>query len=191
MEDREADAFDEAAVEEHLKQEAPAVEPLACGCPGSMVMQIESPACACASSSDASEPIPSALRNWPVQLHLAPTNAPCFQDADLLLVADCVPFALGDFHTRILRGRPVVVGCPKLDDARFYADKLTELLKVSSVTSLTVVHMEVPCCSGLSHLARVALEASGKGIPLSDVTVGIAGEIIAEQQSVPAAAAGG
>ena len=189
MEDREANAFDEAAVEEHLSQKTAAPEPLACGCPGSMVMQIEPPAGAAA--PDASEPTPSALRNWPVQLHLAPTNAPYFQDADLLLVADCVPFALADFHTRILRGRPVVVGCPKLDDARFYADKLTELLKLSSVNSLTVVHMEVPCCSGLSHLAQVAVEASGKGIPLSDVTVGIAGQIIEERQAVPAAAAGG
>jgi len=179
MEEREADPFDEAATKEHVSQAAEAAEPLPCGCPGSMVMQIEPRAAAAAAAPNPSQPQASALRNWPVQLKLAPTNAPYFQDADLLLVADCVPFAMGDFHPRILRGRPVIVGCPKLDDPAFYADKLTELLRQSSVRSLTVVHMEVPCCSGLSNLAQVALDASGRDIPLKDVTVGIAGDVIA------------
>ena len=178
MEEREADPFDEAAVQERVSQASETAEPLACGCPGSMVMQIEPQGLA--PEPDSAQPGTSALRNWPVQLKLAPTNAPYFQDADLLLVADCVPFAMGDFHARILRGRPVIVGCPKLDDPGFYADKLTQLLKESTVKSLTVVHMEVPCCSGLSHLARVARDASGTDIPLTDLTVGISGEIIAE-----------
>ena len=95
-----------------------------------------------------------------------------------MLLADCVPFALADFHTRFLRGRPVVVGCPKLDDADYYIEKLTEILKHSSVNSLTVVHMEVPCCSGLSYIAARAVEASGKDIPLSDFTITIQGEVL-------------
>jgi hypothetical protein len=95
-------------------------------------------------------------------------------------VADCVPFALADFHARFLRARPVVVGCPKLDDADYYIEKLTEILRRSSVNSLTVVHMEVPCCSGLTYIASKAIESSGKDIPVNDVTISIQGEVMAD-----------
>jgi hypothetical protein len=112
-----------------------------------------------------------------VQLHLVPTTAPYFQDADLLIAADCVPFAYADFHRDFLAGKAVVIGCPKLDDNRFYAEKLTELFRVSSIRSVTVVRMEVPCCGGIVMAARQALAASGKEIPFREVTVTIHGEL--------------
>jgi hypothetical protein len=124
---------------------------------------------------------PSALGNWPVQLKLVPPTAPYFKDADILLVADCVPFAYADFH-QMIAGRPVIIGCPKLDDALFYIEKLTEILKVSGAKSLTVVHMEVPCCSGLVRIAQIAAEQAGTGVSLSDVTVTINGRV-ADQEN--------
>jgi Pyruvate/2-oxoacid:ferredoxin oxidoreductase delta subunit len=190
IEEREADAFDEAAVHQHLKAQEKAA-PVAGGCPGTGVRHAVRPEAAFGggcpgtalremrkappSPAECAHETPSQLTHWPVQLKLVPPNAPFFQDADLLLAADCVPFALADFHTRFLSGRSVVVGCPKLDDAEYYAEKLAAILRESDVKSLTVVHMEVPCCFGLSHLARQALTASGKEIPLRDVTVTLDG----------------
>ena len=178
IEEREAEAFDEEAAKAHAAQQAAENEPMACGCPGSMVKQIEREA---SCPHEAAAPARSELTNWPVQLTLAPPGAPYLEGADLLLVADCVPFALADFHARVLRGKPVVVGCPKLDNPEFYAEKLTEILKASSIKSLTVVHMEVPCCSALTRIAETALGACGKELPFRDVTVGIEGEIADEK----------
>jgi hypothetical protein len=121
---------------------------------------------------------PSGLRNWPVQLHLVPPHAPFLKGADLLLVADCVPFALADFHRRFLGKRPVVIGCPKLDDASFYVDKLTNILATAEINSLTVIRMEVPCCQGLVRIAANARKVADKDIPLEDVTVSIRGQIV-------------
>ena len=119
----------------------------------------------------------SQLAQWPVQLHLVSTSAPYFQDADLLITADCVPFAYADFHKDFLAGKAVVIGCPKLDDNQFYLQKLTELFRNSSLKSITVLRMEVPCCGGIVMAARQALAACGKDIPFKEVTVGIRGEI--------------
>jgi hypothetical protein len=119
----------------------------------------------------------STLGQWPVQLNLVSTSAPYFQDADLLIAADCVPFAYADFHKDYLAGKAVVIGCPKLDDNQFYTQKLTELFRNSSLKSITVMKMEVPCCGGIAMAARQALAASGKEIPYTEVTVGIRGEI--------------
>jgi hypothetical protein len=124
-----------------------------------------------------------------VQLHLVPVNAPYLSGARLLLAADCVPFALAGFHDRLLAGRVLLVGCPKLDDAAFYRDKLAAILVENDIRSLTVAHMEVPCCSGLVNLARRAVELSGKDIPFSTVKVGIEGEIL-EVDGEPVSAAG-
>jgi len=121
---------------------------------------------------------PSALGNWPLQLHLVPPTAPHLRDADLLLVADCVPFALADFHGRFLRGRPVVIGCPKLDDGEAYVAKLVSILTLSSIRSLTVLHMEVPCCQGLVRIAQTALAAAGAQVRLDDVTISIRGRVL-------------
>ena len=186
--EREADDFDEAAVEEHLKtigrepahtHQAPA-EPAPQparhgGCPGSRVMSFA--AAESAQEEQASGTRPSALRQWPVQLHLVPTSAPYFQNADLLIAADCAAFAHGDFHKELLAGKALVIGCPKLDDNRFYTEKLTELFRVSTIKSITVVRMEVPCCGGIVMAARQALSACGKEIPFREVNIGIDGKI--------------
>jgi NAD-dependent dihydropyrimidine dehydrogenase PreA subunit len=190
--EREADAFDEAAVEEHLKQsgqshqprheEAPAADappipspaaprPHGGGCPGSRAMSLDRPAAGSVADQ------PSTLGQWPVQLHLVPVNAPYFQGADLLIAADCAPFAYGAFHRDFLAGKAVVVGCPKLDDNQAYLEKLTEIFRRNDLHSITVVRMEVPCCGGIVMAARQALNNSGKAIPLKEVTVTIDGKI--------------
>jgi hypothetical protein len=135
------------------------------------------PVPAAAPDDDNSGPRPSRLAQWPVQLHLVPTTAPYFQDADLLIAADCVPFAHADFHKDFLAGKALVIGCPKLDDNQFYLQKLTELFRSSSIKSITVMRMEVPCCGGIVMAARQALAASGKDIPFREVTIGIRGEV--------------
>lgn len=176
IETRESESFDEEATEEHMKRaEKEAKAPLQ-GRPGSTTRQMERQSTA--TDDAATEATPSELTNWPVQLMLASPDAPFFQDADILLVADCVAFAMADFHTTFLREKPLIIGCPKLDDAGFYVEKLAELLESSSPKSLTVVHMEVPCCSGLSYIASKALAASEKDIPISDVTISIQGEVM-------------
>lgn len=191
IEEREAEEFDEAAALENMKKgEAPArprveEEAPACSCPSARVLQWE--AAADAPRREDREEIrigegcPSELRQWPVQLHLVPADAPYFQNADLLLVADCVPFACGDFHGEFLRGRAVAVGCPKLDDAAAYRKKLAQIFERSKIKSLTVLRMEVPCCGGLVYLAREALAGSDLKIPARAVTIGIKGEKIAEE----------
>jgi hypothetical protein len=118
------------------------------------------------------------LGHWPVQLTLVPPSAPFLQGADLVLAADCVPFAYAGFHSDFLRDHALLVACPKLDDFQAHLSKLTEILRQSQVKSLSVVHMEVPCCSGLVHMAREAIRASGKEIPLREVTVGIRGNLM-------------
>jgi len=179
IEERESRPFDEAAARHHVEQTEAQSTDLPCGCPGSMAREIKVEPARTERTDDCS--VPSQLGNWPVQLKLVAPNAPYFQGADLLLVADCVPFALAGFHSRLLRGRPVVVGCPKLDDPDFYAEKLTELLKQSNVNSLTVVQMEVPCCSGLTRIAEAALTSSGSTVAARDITVSIDGKIVAER----------
>ena len=190
--ERNADGFDEAAVEKHLeeiggqlqgasgRQEA-AVAHRAVhhgGCPGTRVMVVTAP-----QSNAESAARPSRLAQWPVQLHLVPVNAPFFRDADLLIAADCVPFAYAGFHEDFLKGKAVVIGCPKLDDNRFYLEKLTEIFRSSTIRSVTVVRMEVPCCGGIVMAAKQALAASGKDIPLTEITIGIKGEVREEKAS--------
>jgi len=148
-------------------------------CPGSKVMMVEEDE----SNVDdaAGKPLKSRLRHWPVQITLVPVHAPYFAGADLLIAADCVPFALAGFHERLLKGRVVLVGCPKLDDADAYLEKLTAILRENDIKSLTVAHMEVPCCFGLVHILKEALAASGRKVPFRDVTVSVRGEVIAEE----------
>jgi Fe-S-cluster-containing hydrogenase component 2 len=185
--EREADEFDESEVVRHLgKTAAPtaAAAPahgehdhriaLHGGCPGSRAVSL-TPQQAVTASTSAKQP--SRLRQWPVQLHLVPVSAPYFQDADLLIAADCVPFAYADFHRDFLEGKVVLIGCPKLDDNSLYQEKLTELFRVSSIKSITVLRMEVPCCGGIVMAARQALAASGKDMPFHEVTITIGGEV--------------
>ena len=119
----------------------------------------------------------SMLGHWPVQLTLVPLAAPFLQGADLVLAADCVPFAYAGFHNDFLRGHALLVACPKLDDFQAHQMKLTDILRHSPVNSLTVVHMEVPCCSGLAHMAKQAIRLSGKDTPFKEITVGIRGDL--------------
>ena len=194
MEEREAEQFDEAKTREHLQRlrqpkSVPGPLPLAFAaaapqCPGSMAKSLgRHPAVS--GDRDAVGTQQSELRNWPVQLSLVPPSAPYFRGADLLLVADCVPFACPDFHQRFLRGRPVIIGCPKLDQAEFYVKKLAEIVRTAEPRSLSVIHMEVPCCSGLTRIAQYALDMAESDTPLSDVTVGIGGEVLATTQVAP------
>ena len=117
----------------------------------------------------------SQLRQWPVQIMLLPQSAPYFKDADLLIAADCVPFAYADFHTDLLKGKVLLVGCPKLDDAEFYKNKITQILKDNDIRSVTCAHMEVPCCFGLVSIVQSALSDSGKNIPFNKINIGVKG----------------
>lgn len=117
------------------------------------------------------------LRQWPIQLHLVSPHAPYFQNADLILIADCVPFAYADFHRDFLKGKAIAIGCPKLDDVDTYVNKIEQIIESSNIKSLTVLHMEVPCCYGLVHIAKEALSKSGKDIPFESVMIGIKGDI--------------
>lgn len=175
IEERESDAFDEEAVAVHMAAAKEKEAPLPCGCPGSAMRQMATPdACCCDAAGDAA---PSQLSHWPVQLTLVPPTAPFLQDADVLLVADCVPFALADFHQRFLQGgHPVLVACPKLDDAEAHTAKLQSILEQSSLRSLTIVRMEVPCCSGLNRIVEKAIAASGKDVPVQDIIISIDGK---------------
>jgi Pyruvate/2-oxoacid:ferredoxin oxidoreductase delta subunit len=185
--EREADDFDEKAVQAYLhkKQEAESQpwskpQPAFTGCPSSRAMHFKAPSTQGIASSTTSSV--SQLTQWPVQLKLVPINAPYFQDADLLIAADCVPFAYPDFHRDFLKGKAVVVGCPKLDDVQLYKEKLTEIFKTNSIKSVTVPYMEVPCCFGLVKVTEDAIAASGKKIPLKKVKIGIRGDIKPEAE---------
>jgi NAD-dependent dihydropyrimidine dehydrogenase PreA subunit len=119
----------------------------------------------------------SELRQWPVKLYLVNPNASYFADADLLISADCVGFAYGGLHSDFMRGKTLVTGCPKFDDVELYAEKLTEILISNHIRSITVLQMEVPCCSGMQRLAEHSVAASGKSIPVEVVTIGLSGEV--------------
>lgn len=184
--EREAAVFNEASVHEHLADlgKRSGVAMPSGHCPGAGVRslpqlpQVEPPLGAGAARPGDEPSDASALGNWPIQLKLVPPNAPFLRGADLLLVADCVPFAMADFHRQLLRGRPVVIGCPKLDDGQAYVEKLTAILAVSEVRSVTIVHMEVPCCKGLVRIAAAAMQHSGRKTPLREVTISVHGQIL-------------
>jgi Pyruvate/2-oxoacid:ferredoxin oxidoreductase delta subunit len=184
IEEREADEFNEAKAMAHvakMKAEAkpaPAPHPPMGGCPGALARSLQPAAAPKTNGPGPVGEIPSGLVNWPIQLMLVPPSAPYFQGADILLAADCVPFAYPDFHRKILAKKPLVIGCPKLDDARFYVEKLAQLIQQSNIRSLTVAVMEVPCCTGLIQIAEAAIERSGRSIPLKTITFGIQGGIL-------------
>ncbi|KYH42290.1 MAG: hypothetical protein AYL33_003310 [Candidatus Bathyarchaeota archaeon B63] len=168
IEEREAEEFDEKAVKRHLGEKGIAEAHVHEHPP----MRWRAPA----EVSRPSSHVSSALSQWPVQLTLVHPQAPCFQDADLLVVADCVPFAYANFHQDFLKGKSIVIGCPKLDDARFYESKLAELFRQSNIRSVTVINMEVPCCYGLHFLTQKALQNSGGKIPMKQVIISVRGE---------------
>jgi Pyruvate/2-oxoacid:ferredoxin oxidoreductase delta subunit len=184
--EREAEDFDEKAVELHLHekhetQPQPKPQPVFAGCPSSRAMHFKIPESRI--ETDQVSPQISMLSHWPVQLKLVPVNAPYFQHADLLVVADCVPFAYPNFHQDFLKGKVVVVGCPKLDDIQYYKEKLAEIFKNNSIKSVTVPYMEVPCCFSLVMATEDGIAASDKKIPLKKIKIGIRGEIKPEEQT--------
>ena len=149
--------------------------PAAHVCPGSLAKSFASREPA--EARDEPGAISSRLANWPVQIKLMPVNAPYLQDADLLICADCVPFALADFHRKLLAGKILLIGCPKLDDAELYAEKLAEMFGSNEIKSVEVAFMEVPCCSGLVRVVQKALKDSGKDIPLKLTRISIRGQV--------------
>jgi NAD-dependent dihydropyrimidine dehydrogenase PreA subunit len=202
--EREAADFDEGAVKVHLERlgrpapEAPHAPPPAParrpslgvladapapggGCPGSRPLTLPRRGLPVAPSASGpalpGRGAESRLGQWPVQLHLVPVNAPYFRGADLLVAADCVPFAYPRFHEDFLDGKAVVVGCPKLDDLEAYVEKLGRIFAANDVKSVTVVRMEVPCCGGISMATRRSLQAEGKDVPLRDVVIGVDGSV--------------
>ena len=174
IEKREADEFDEKATKKHLAEMHHNKDHADFVCLGMIAKNLRKKGKKTKSKTAA---VPSQLTHWPVQLKLVSPNAPYFAGADLLLVADCVPFAMGDFHNRFLKDRSIVVGCPKLDDPDFYTEKLAAILKENKINSLTVIHMEVPCCFGLTHIARQAIAQSGTKLAFVDVTVSLQGAV--------------
>jgi len=176
IQERAAEEFDKEAVKLHLEANKHAVEELPCGCPSATVTQFERRETAGVTLREATDQ-PSMLGHWPVQLTLVPPTAPFLQGADLVLAADCVPFAYAGFHQEFLKDHSLLVACPKLDDFQAHLKKLTDILSNSQVKTLTVAHMEVPCCSGLIYMAKQAVQLSGKDIPLKGVTIGIRGDL--------------
>ena len=175
IEKRQAEDFDEEATEAYLAKEKNAQMQTDFVCPGMAPKQLKTKVV-----PDETAPtgaVPSQLGQWPVQLKLVSPHAPYFANADLLLVADCVPFAMGDFHNRFLKDHSIAVGCPKLDDVQFYIEKLAAILKTNKLNSMTVIHMEVPCCSGLTHIAREAIAKSNVEIAFEDVTIDLQGNV--------------
>lgn len=173
VEEREADAYDEAAV--HAAKAAtstPAPHAHHGGCPGARLMNFAPPAAA-APAGDAGA---SQLRHWPVKLELVPPHAPFLNGANLVVAADCAAIAYANFHRDFLAGNSVVIGCPKLNDVEAYIDRLTAIVQSANLKSITVVRMEVPCCMGLTHAVRQALAASGKKVPFAERVISIRGE---------------
>ena len=178
--EREAAAYDEKAVaenrrkqmQEKMKREGMT---LPCGCPGSRSRRIER--AECAESEEPAAASVSRLSQWPVQIRLVPVRAPYFEGAKLLIAADCTAYAYAAFHERFIRGHITLIGCPKLDSVD-YAEKLTEIIRENNIRSVTVVRMEVPCCGGLEHAAKTALQRSGKFLPWQVVTVTTDGRLL-------------
>lgn len=168
FEEREAPAYDEKAVLA-AKQEKEA--PLPCGCPGSACQSIERKESASAVN------VPGRLQNFPIQIKLAPPNAPYFDGSDLLIAADCTAYSYGNFHNDFMKNRVTLIGCPKLDSVD-YSQKLTQIFSMNNIRSVTLTRMTVPCCGGLAFAVKNAIESSGKDIVLNIVTISPDGKII-------------
>jgi NAD-dependent dihydropyrimidine dehydrogenase PreA subunit len=205
IEEREAEAYDDEATIARIKQVTPemlethiqhlqehademqqssAPQPTQFGCPGARMAQWneertdqnEQSVKSAQSVVSKSEVPQSELRQWPVQLNLVHPGAPYFEEADLVIAADCVPVAYANFHQEFLKGKAIVIGCPKFDDAQAYLDKLTQIIRLGKPKSITIVNMEVPCCFGLVRIVQLAIEQSGQDVPFKTVTINIKGD---------------
>ena len=183
--ERTADDFDESAVEKHLSSQVPQAAPepaMACGCPSQQIQSFSSP-CACGDNAGISAAAistgkASALSHWPVQIRLIPAHAPFLKNADLLVLADCAAVACPALHADFLKGKIVMMGCPKFDDADEYIQKFTEIFTKAEIKSLTIVSMEVPCCAGLAWIVKKGLAGAGVDIPVVELVVGAQGNIV-------------
>ena len=195
--EREADEFDEEAVEDHLAKqtaEEPRTMPMVSGgCPSARLQTFAPREAAEASNTApaanqpaAFEQSESALSHWPVQIMLVPPTAPFLKNADLLVVADCVPVTYPDFHRDFLKGKAVMMGCPKFDDAQHYIEKFSQICKESGIKSITNVVMEVPCCSALPMIVKKGMQLSGVTIPMEEVVISTRGKVL-ERRPVQAA----
>jgi ferredoxin len=189
--ERDADDFDEEAVEhriEELKQEEKEAEQtLPCGCPSTRIQTFGKPAAT--PCQMANEPVTysgssSALAHWPVQIRLVPPSAPYLKNADLLVAADCTPVAYPDFHRDFLDGKVILIGCPKFDNVEDYVHKFGEIFAAASVKSVTAVVMEVPCCSGLPMIVQKGMELAGKQVPMELVVISVRGEVLKKERLV-------
>jgi hypothetical protein len=150
-----------------------------CGCPGSKTMDLRTNESA---TENTNVNVESQLRQWPIQLHLVNPTAPYFRNADVLIAADCVAFSYGNFHNDFLKGKSLVIACPKLDSNKeIYVEKIKTMVAEAKVNTLTVIMMEVPCCGGILQMTRTAVEQSGRKVPIKVVTVGISGKILQEE----------
>ncbi|UCF83487.1 MAG: 4Fe-4S binding protein [Desulfobacteraceae bacterium] len=191
MVEREAEDFDEEAVENYLKEkektEKPVEFPLACGCPSSMVQTFIPKGLSEETTDNGSQNMAkSNLSHWPVQINLIPPTAPFLKGADLLVAADCTPAAYPNFHQDLLKGKVLMLGCPKFDNVKTYLQKFTEIFKIANIKSVTAVVMEVPCCSGLPVILERAMAAAGKKIPIEEIVIGTRGEILRKEQRAAA-----
>ena len=170
--EREAPAYDEAAVRQSKMQKLGVKLP--CGCPGTQSKEIRREA---PTTIGKATTVASQLSQWPCQIKLVPPRAPYFEDANLLIAADCTAYAYGNFHNEFIRNHITLIGCPKLDEGD-YAEKLTAIIKNNNIKSVKIVRMEVPCCGGIENAVKRALQASGKFIPWQVVTISTDGKIL-------------
>jgi NAD-dependent dihydropyrimidine dehydrogenase PreA subunit len=184
--EREAEEFDEIAVEKHLAQSntQDAAPVMACGCPSTQIQTFApSVSCEAANTPVAMKDTRSALTHWPVQIRLVPAHAPFLKGADLLVLADCCAVAYPRLHQDMLNGKVVMMGCPKFDDKDAYIDKFADIFKIADIKSVTAVVMEVPCCSGLPIMIKKAMATAGKKINLKEVVISTRGDIIEQARA--------
>lgn len=179
--DREASPFDEEAVKKHLAKKEKEPETMPCGCPSSHIKIFDKPsACAEANKPKHFDGMPdeSALTHWPIQIKLIPASAPFLKGADLLVLADCTAVAFPTLHRDLLKGKVVMMGCPKFDDVHEYVQKYADIFKTAGIKSVTTVVMEVPCCSGMPAIVKKGMEAANKKIPLKEIVLSLRGKIL-------------
>jgi NAD-dependent dihydropyrimidine dehydrogenase PreA subunit len=180
--EREADDFDEKAVEEHLKtvETAPKGLKMAYGCPSTQIRSFEA-----SNAGNSAAKAVSELSHWPVQIRLVPPNAPFLRGAELLIASDCTAVASPNFHRDYIKGRVVLIGCPKFDDTYEYIRRFSDIFKASNIKSVTVLVMDVPCCQSMPSIVQQGMERAGKNIPTETITISGKGEVLSREKTGP------
>ena len=188
--EREAEEFDEEAVEEMLsereKQQGKEPETLACGCPSTHIQEFAPAATSCQQANAPKvmeQGGESALSHWPVQIRLVPPNAPFLKNADLLVLADCSAVAFPALHQDLIKGKVVMMGCPKFDEVEEYIRKFAEIFTMADINSVTTVVMEVPCCAGMPTIVQKGMQTAGKNVPMEEITVSVRGQVLKTSKS--------